>query len=155
VWDSILTRTTDETRVNLLLNRASPWLDVESFLPVEGKVVLRIKDAPRVAIRMPEWCSLAGLALRVNDRPRTPLIEGLWVRLGWLSPGDIVSVTFPVPERTVHRVLGEVPYALVLRGSSVVSISPPGVAYPLYADQPKGRLVTKTRCVASAPAILW
>ena len=32
-------------QVNLLLNRASPWLDVDSYLPYEGKVVIHNKTA--------------------------------------------------------------------------------------------------------------
>ena len=32
-------------QVNLFLNRASPWMDVESYLPFEGKVILRNKQA--------------------------------------------------------------------------------------------------------------
>ncbi|MHC4676795.1 MAG: hypothetical protein ACYTBZ_30285, partial [Planctomycetota bacterium] len=57
VWDSIVTKTDALVKVNLLLNRASRWVDVDSFLPVEGKVVLHIKDAPRVAVRIPQWCN--------------------------------------------------------------------------------------------------
>ena len=35
-WDSIVTQSGNEVRVNLHLNRASPWLDVHSHLPYEG-----------------------------------------------------------------------------------------------------------------------
>ena len=28
-------------RYNLLLNRASPWMDIDSYIPYEGKVVLK------------------------------------------------------------------------------------------------------------------
>lgn len=42
-------------RIHLLLNRASPMPDVESFLPYEGKVLIRIKKPCRLAIRLPRW----------------------------------------------------------------------------------------------------
>ena len=29
--------------VNLLLNRASPWVDVDSHIPYEGRVDLKVK----------------------------------------------------------------------------------------------------------------
>ena len=41
--------------MNLLLNRASPWLDVDSYLPYEGKMVIRNKTCERVSIRIPSW----------------------------------------------------------------------------------------------------
>ena len=41
IWDSILIRKDDRVKVNLLLNRASPWLDVDSYLPYQGKVESR------------------------------------------------------------------------------------------------------------------
>ncbi len=77
------------------------------------------------------------------------------VRLGWLKRGDTVDLTFPLPERTIYRVLGEVPYKLVLRGSNVVSIDPEGTAYPLYQNRPTGKLVRKARFLPSTSGIIW
>ena len=155
VHDSIVTREADEVRVNLLLNRASPWLDVDSYLPAAGKVVLHIKDAARVAVRIPEWCDPVEVQVQVNEESRRTLVEGRFVRVGWLRPGDRVTLSFPVPERTVHRVIGEVPYKLVLRGANVVSIDPGGVGYPLYERQPRGELIQKTRFVPRISGIIW
>ena len=155
VHDATVTRQSDEVRVNLLLNRASPWLDVDSYLPAAGKVVLRIKDAPRVAVRMPEWCDPAAVQVQVGDEVRRALIQGRYVRTGWLRPGDRVTLTFPVPERTLHRVVGEIPYKLGLRGANVVSIDPGGEGYPLYERQPTGEPVRKTRFVSEHTQIVW
>jgi len=155
VWDSIVTKEANRVRVNLLLNRASPWLDVDSYLPVEGKVVLHIKDAPTVAVRMPEWCDPTEVIIGVNGERRRALVQGRFVQVGFLKPGDEVTLTFPVPERTIHRVIGEIPYKLVLRGSNVVSIDPKGVAYPLYENQPVGKLIKKTRFIPNVHEIIW
>ena len=155
VWDSIVTREPDVVRVNLLLNRASPWVDVDSYLPVEGKVVLHVKDAPRVAVRVPEWGNPALVRTTVAEREATTQIEGRYVRVSGLRPGDVVTLTFGVPERTIHRVIGEIPYKLTLRGSNVVAIDPAGVLYPLYERQPRGELVRKTRFVPRATGITW
>ena len=53
VWESMVARVGEVVRVNLLLNRASQWLDIDSYLPVEGKVVLHIKNAPKIEVRVP------------------------------------------------------------------------------------------------------
>ena len=155
VWDKMVTQTDGLVKVNLLLNCASQWLDVDSYLPVEGKVVLHIKDAPTVAVRIPEWCDPNDVHVSVGDRDRRTLIDGRYVQVGWLNRGDQVTLKFPVPERVVHRVLGEIPYKLVIRGSDVVSIDPKGVAYPLYENTPTGKLVKKTRFVPETKQVIW
>jgi hypothetical protein len=155
VWDSTVTEVGDTVIVNLLLNRASPWLDVNSYLPAEGKVTLSIKDAPKVAVRMPEWCDPATVCVTVGDQCRRPVIEGPFVKLAFLQPGDQVALAFSVPERTIHRVIGEIPYKLRMKGSNVVSIEPRGTAYPLYEGQPSGKTERKTRFVPSTRDIIW
>jgi hypothetical protein len=156
VWDSIVTRTdSGQTMVNLLLNRASTWLDVVSYLPVEGKVVLRIKDAPKVSVRMPEWVSLDKVSVQKDDAPLRFSQAGRSIELDGLTPGSTVQLTFPVPERTVHRVIGEIPYKLTLRGSSVVAIDPKGIGYPLYDDQPTGKTVRKDQFVSKKRPLIW
>ena len=55
----------------------------------------------------------------------------------------------------MHQVIGEIPYKLVLRGSNVVSIDPKGVAYPLYEDQPVGKLTKKARFIPRIRDVIW
>jgi hypothetical protein len=54
-WRSILTHKQNTLRVNFLLNRASPWDDVEGHLPYMGTVDIRIKQPNRLLVRSPEW----------------------------------------------------------------------------------------------------
>ena len=155
VWDSIITKESDEVRVNLLLNRASPWLDVWSFLPGEGRVVLHIKDAKKVAVRMPGWCNPRDVQVSVGNQPRRALVEGRFVRVAWLNEGDRVTLAFPMQKRVIHLVIGEIPYKLTLNGSNVVSIEPKGVALPLYENQPTGKVVRRTRFIPQIERMIW
>ena len=155
VWDSIVTRDGDEVRVNLLLNRASTWLDVDSYIPVDGKVVLHIKEAPNVAVRLPEWCQPATVGVRVGEESRKAQVEGQYLRVRGLRAGEHVTLRFPLPERTLHRVIGEFAYKLKLRGANVVSIDPKGIGYPLYARQPIGELLRRTRFIPRAGQLIW
>jgi hypothetical protein len=59
--------------------------------------------------------------------------------VGAAKPGDIISVTFPIAERTVKETIGPVAYTLVLKGNTVVSIDPPGKNGPLYQGREKYR----------------
>jgi hypothetical protein len=154
VWDSIVTGDAQLARVNLLLNRASELLDVNSYLPALGKVTLKIKRAREVAVRMPEWVDLGRVQLWVANKKKDHEIDGRYIVATDLQSGDEVTLEFPVPERTIHRVIGRRPYKLTLRGSNVVEIDPPGVVYPLYRDQPKGKLIPKTRFIP-ATKVTW
>ena len=155
VWDSILKHDENTVTVNLLLNRASPWVDVHSYLPARGKVCFTVKDANALSVRMPEWCAASDVGVHVNGKPRTPSVDGRYVRVDALSRGERVDFDLHVPQRVLHRVIGEIPYKLTLRGSSVVSIDPKGVAYPLYEDQPRGDRVKKTQFVPKIQDVIW
>lgn len=155
VWDSIVTRGSETIHVNLLLNRVSPWVDVSSYLPVEGKVVLNVKQASRIRVRIPGWCDLAQLTVDVDSAAQTVNLDGRWLILDGLREGSQVTIRFPIGDQVLFRVIGEIPYKLVLRGANVVSIDPQGMAYPLFQDQPTGQLVSKSRFIPNIREIVW
>ena len=53
-------------RVNLLMNHASRWADVDSFLPYQGRVDVRPKRDADLDIRIPEWMAPGDAACTVN-----------------------------------------------------------------------------------------
>ena len=54
-WEHIVQAKKGILRVNLLLNRASMWADVYSFIPYQGKVAIRMKKAISLLVRAPAW----------------------------------------------------------------------------------------------------
>ena len=132
VWDRVVSRKGDEVRVNLHLNRASQWLDVESHLPYEGKVVLKVKEAPKLAVRIPEWTQSDKVTCKVNGSGTDLLWEGAYIKVQGLNQGDEVTVEFPMREVTLFKQIGTAPYKLRIKGNTVVDISPKGTIYPLY-----------------------
>ena len=115
-------------QVNLLLNRASPWLDVDSHLPYEGKVALRNKTARSASVRVPRWVNRAKVCCRVGavERPAVWLNNYLLVRD--LAPGDTVTIEFPMVttvERWTEKTY-ETTYTCEFRGNTLVDISPRG-----------------------------
>ena len=131
-WDSIVTKDNGDVRVNLHLNRASRWLDVDSYLPYEGKVVLKIKDAPRVAVRIPQWTDANQVSCQVNGKDLPLDWDGSYIQINELKSGDQVTIQFPMRETTVIQRISDVPYKLKLKGNTVVDIDPKGKIYPLY-----------------------
>ena len=158
VWDSILRKEADTVRVNLLLNRASPWLDVDSYLPYEGKAVLKIKQAENVAVRIPEWTDRQKLQCKVNDKECKFTWSGNYVQVKGLKSGDQMSVEFPISQRTVLREIGHAPYELTIKGNTVVDIYPEGTIYPLYQrdhyKQDRAPMKKMTRFVSNE-SIRW
>ena len=124
IWDSILTKQDDEVRVNLLLNRASPWLDINSYLPYEGKVVLKVKEAKSVAVRIPQWTDREKVDCALNGKKQQFAWSGNYVEIKGLKAGDAVTVEFPMREESLFREIGRIPYKLTLKGNTVVDIDP-------------------------------
>ena len=137
-WKGILDCDEGRLRVNLLMNRASKWADVDSAIPYEGRVDVRIKQpCEQVSIRAPEWIETGSetFVCEVNGTPRRVQWNGRYVNASRGSPGDVFSFMFPISERTVSNVqLGEVNHTLVIKGNDVVAIEPRGAHpyMPLY-----------------------
>jgi len=123
-WESIVRSQSGSAQVNLLLNRASPWLDLDSYLPYEGKVLVKNKTSKRVAIRIPSWIDRAGLAVQVNDRAASPVWVGNFVVADGLKPGDTIGLQFPVKEAKEEYTSEGRTYTLTFRGNTLVDVSP-------------------------------
>jgi hypothetical protein len=65
--------------------------------------------------------------------------EGRYVDVGPIRQGDTVVLTFPITERRVKEKIGPEVYSLTLKGSTVLSIDPPGKNGPLYQDRSRFR----------------
>ena len=67
------------------------------------------------------------LSRRTSKRERAPeytaeISLSIWAATTWLSVSALSSaLSFPVPESTLYRVIGEIPYKLSMRGSPSTS----------------------------------
>jgi DUF1680 family protein len=123
-------------RVNLLLNRASKWADVYSYIPYEGRVDVCLKQpCGSLLVRVPEWVESNSpqVVCKVNGVSRELNWDGRYINVGAGKAGDTIVVTFPIGERTVKEKLGDRVYTLVVKGNTVVSVDPPGKNGALYA----------------------
>ena len=131
-WANIVTRDATGVHVNLLLNRDTRWLEVISYLPYEGKVELLIHDAPRVYVRLPDWVDKGSTRLEVDGSEREAHWVGDYVRVGELTSGQLVRLTFLLrTEKRKETVYGK-EYWVEWKGDTVVGISPEGEVLPLY-----------------------
>src|SRR5439155_18133432 len=78
-WHGITRFNDGVATINLFLNRAAPWLDIDSYLPHEGKVVIHNKRARTIQARIPYWVRLDQVKSFVNDQPASPLVAGRYL----------------------------------------------------------------------------
>ena len=135
-WEAILRGKDGAVQVNLLLNRVSPWLDVDSYLPYEGKVVLHVKQARNVAVRIPAWVDRAAIKSMVNGGKAAPRWVGNFLLFDLVQPRDVITIEFPMVEQTMQFTLPrDKKYTIRFKGNTVVDIAPRdtlATAYPIY-----------------------
>lgn len=125
-WDGTLRYKDGLAQVNLLLNRASPWMDIESHLPYEGKVVLRNKTAREALVRIPLWADPKTMECRIGEKSASPVWMGRYLRFSGLRPGDRVTIEFPVEERIEHWTA---PPQESFPGYTLLTVMPQGTPY--------------------------
>lgn len=132
IWDHILEYSSGKLRVNLLLNRSSPWADVDSHIPYSGRVDVRVKSPCDLSVRIPEWVKPRETRCQVSGVDRSTEWDSRYARVGQVKPGDLVTLTFPISERADEVWIEKRRYTIVRKGNEVVRIDPPGLVCPLY-----------------------
>ncbi len=142
VWDSILQADDKTLTINLLMNRVSPWADIKSHLPYEGRVVVKMKSPrkkaktfpdlvldenpkwDRVRIRIPEWTDREAVACAVNGEERDAAWSDGYIELFGLEGKAVIELEFPMKTRSVKMVLQKQECQVELKGNTVVSVEP-------------------------------
>jgi hypothetical protein len=156
----------DTAQVNLLLNRAARLLDIDSYIPYEGKVVITNKAARRISVRIPAWVARKDLRVDVGGAPRRLDWVGNFIVLDGLKPGAI-TLRFPMPESTARYTVNantdaEITYTCSFRGSTLIDISPreeSPTSYRIYQREhmrgERAPLRTVERFLADASVPAW
>jgi hypothetical protein len=131
-WEHILDYIDDRLKVDLLLNRASPWADVDSYVLYEGRVDVKVKRDCELSLRIPEWVEPEQVTCRVDEAENIVGWEGRYAQVGWMKEGQIVALSFPMLERTHRIYIQKHRYTLLRKRNDVVSVRPGGQYLPLY-----------------------
>ena len=132
VWENILHYREGKLKVNLLLNRASPWADIDSSIPYQGRVDVKVKKPCELSLRIPEWVQPSQTTCQVDGATRALAFEGRYAVVGKVAAGSVTTLRFPIFERTDKVHIQNKDYTLIRKGNDVVHIDPPGRYCPLY-----------------------
>ena len=125
IWHNIVTFSDEQLRVNLLLNRPSPWVDIDSYLPFKGKVVIHVKEkCSEFLIRIPEWTDWNAVDCSLNGKSRKYRWSKSHIDIGRVKKGDTVTVTFPLRHRTVKTSSLGKSCQVEIKGNTIVDINP-------------------------------
>ena len=117
--------------IHLLLNRASPWADIDSHVPCRGQVDIKVKQDCELAVRVPQWTEPQQCRCTVNGRETASAEQGRYV-LVKATTGDQVVFHCPLDEHRQTLDIVDQRYEAVVRGNTIVDISPAGRHYPLF-----------------------
>ena len=108
VWEAIVRHDDGTSTVNLLLNRFSAWLDIMSYMPFEGKVVINNKTSRQISVRIPSWIPKRELHCALNGRVVRADWIGRYVHFKELQGGESIVLDFPLDMRTVDIALSTI-----------------------------------------------
>ena len=95
-WEAIVRHNAGVSTVNLLMNRFSPWLDIESYMPYTGKVVVKNKTSDTINIRIPAWINRYKLVFKMNGSPVNVGYAGRYAVFSGLSGQETITLEFPL-----------------------------------------------------------
>jgi hypothetical protein len=158
-WESILRydQGRQELKVNLMLNRTSPWADVDSYIPYTGRVEIKAKrPLASLKVRTANWVEKPKVTGRVGGDARRISWNGNYLDAGGVNPGQTVSLQFPIQERREKLESFEHRYEAVFRGNDCVEMTPGGEYYKLFQrdhyrlGQPRYAKVRRFACEKTA-----
>ncbi|MBI3850387.1 MAG: glycoside hydrolase family 127 protein [Verrucomicrobia bacterium] len=125
-WSSIVRYRDGVAQANLLLNRASEWLDVNSYLPYEGKVEIQNKKADRIQVRIPAWVDRKMVKCSVQGKPVSAEWAGNYLIFSKVGRDQRITVEFPMSESVETLKYTNAEYTCRFRGNTLISATKKG-----------------------------
>jgi hypothetical protein len=136
-WHDAITRVDDVVSVNLLIDRSTPDVIVQSSLPAEGVVSITARRPVVCRMRLPDWVDANEVEVTAGAERSAVSYDGGWLMLGALVPHLPVEVRFPVRHLSETVTVASDPYQIEWQGDTVVTVKPEGGRYPIYQRQPE------------------
>lgn len=128
VWNDIVWEKDGVVFVNLMMDRETETVSIESELPREGKVTITLKEDSVLKVRIPETADRQ-VAVQVDGEDSVFAWEGAYIRIPAAKAGAQVVVTFNDPIRKTVERQAYTDYQVSWKGNTVLYILPDNL-YP-------------------------
>jgi len=156
-WEGITRKGGESGEVNLWLNRRAPWLDVWSWLPHEGRVLIQNKGLRRITVRLPGWTSRTKVRCLLDGENVQPALVGNRMifddlkgntHIGIEAPLEVEKTEYTLANMNSRSIRPDV-YPCEFVGNTVISIGTPppsssGRDFEWYRAFQRDHLRTKT-----------
>jgi len=132
VWHRIITRDDSGIRVNLSLNKESPWCRLDSYIPYSGRVDVTMYEDSPLAVRVPGHVDKSGVRCSVDGKKAAVKWDGEYVCFESLKAWQVATVEYPLEQEFSKEILDGVKYTVEWKGNTVLSIDPPGRIVPIF-----------------------
>ena len=123
-WHGITRFDGETATVNMFLNRYTPWMNVLSYLPYEGKVILQNKKAKQIVVRIPSWLDMNEITASIGKKNLHPAKSGRYLIFNQVKEKAEIEITFPVHKQVDHYMIDGTVYTISFRGNTVIDIQP-------------------------------
>ena len=129
VWSNIITEESNQVSVNMSLDRATPRVQVISFVPFEGKVRILVKQDSTLRWRRPAYCSPHDIRITTNGPATTVKPQEHFLSFGHVRAGTVIELIFPLPPRRQSVTIGnrgfqQYHFDVDWRGDTVMAVRP-------------------------------
>ncbi len=132
VWKCIIADAEAGIVINMLLDCARSGVQIESYLPGEGKVEILNKSGRNLFVRVPSWVSSSELELRIDGDIHAFNLRGSLLPIARRQGTQKIAITFPVRRvRTIESMAFQ-RYTIDWQGDQITAMSPPAKYLPMF-----------------------
>jgi hypothetical protein len=112
--DSTISEEQAGVKVNLLLSKKTEALDLESYIPRQGKVGIRMHKTVALFVRIASWVNQKDLVVKVDGKVRSRDIYTCYLSILEGKGGTLVEIQFPQRKAFLSEEINEAVYGGVV-----------------------------------------
>ena len=151
IWDNAVEQKAGKVIVHLLMNRRSSELEIQSFLPYLGKIVLKNIKGRTLSLRIPDWVNKKQITAEKNGTKCTFQIKKGYIEFQGLKPKDIITVQWLIKTIRKKESFLKWNFQVDWRGDTIIRIKPQGEKVPFYQREDMDSEQVPYREIAGSP----
>lgn len=134
VYKAVISEDDSMLRVNLLFDRETDALTVQSWLPLEGRIKLTSHRRGNVFVRVPPWVDRNAISVRIGGATVPQQVHNSYLLICFEGAAQVAEIAWPLPRRTTREHANHKLYLVEWVGNHVVTISPSAETFPIYGS---------------------